>query len=217
MRARVAYFFIARTALAVGLAAAVFMFVPIVMPRSGSMFWLLVIAGGIVGYIGPSFYIDRRISRAQGEHRSGFPGFHGPAGGVRRLRPEHGGRRSSGSGASSAILSVALRQHPHGQSRDPRRPHHDRGARASRRPARARGGALVRHPDPAVDRARLEHHRCAARLPDDMRHKRLSRAEEKAYSLPAKLAVPMMVCIFPVLFVVILLPVIVRLHMNGYF
>ena len=47
---------------------------------------------------------------------------------------------------------------------------------------------------------------------DDMRHKRLSRAEEKAYSLPAKLAVPMMVCIFPVLFVVILLPVIVRLH-----
>ena len=45
---------------------------------------------------------------------------------------------------------------------------------------------------------------------DDMRHKRLSRAEEKAYSLPAKLSVPMMVCIFPVLFVVILLPVFVR-------
>ena len=52
---------------------------------------------------------------------------------------------------------------------------------------------------------------------DDMRHKRLSRAEEKAYALPAKLAVPMMVCIFPVLFVVILLPVIVRLHVGGYF
>jgi len=46
---------------------------------------------------------------------------------------------------------------------------------------------------------------------DDMRHKRLSRAEEKAYSLPAKLAIPMMVCIFPVLFVVILCPVIVRM------
>jgi len=45
---------------------------------------------------------------------------------------------------------------------------------------------------------------------DDMRHKRLSRAEEKAYSLPAKLSVPMMVCIFPVLFIVILCPVIVR-------
>jgi tight adherence protein C len=51
---------------------------------------------------------------------------------------------------------------------------------------------------------------------DDMRHKRLSRAEEKAYSLPAKLSVPMMVCIFPVLFVVILLPVIVRLYTHHY-
>jgi tight adherence protein C len=51
---------------------------------------------------------------------------------------------------------------------------------------------------------------------DDMRHKRLSRAEEKAYSLPAKLAVPMMVCIFPVIFVVILLPVVVRLALGNY-
>ena len=51
---------------------------------------------------------------------------------------------------------------------------------------------------------------------DDMRHKRLSRAEEKAYSLPAKLSVPMMVCIFPVLFVVILLPVVVRLYTHHY-
>jgi tight adherence protein C len=52
---------------------------------------------------------------------------------------------------------------------------------------------------------------------DDMRHKRLSLAEEKAYALPAKLSVPMMVCIFPVLFVVILLPVFVRLHVNHFF
>ena len=52
---------------------------------------------------------------------------------------------------------------------------------------------------------------------DDMRHKRLSRAEEKAYALPAKLSVPMMVCIFPVIFVVILLPVFVKLHVGHYF
>ena len=51
---------------------------------------------------------------------------------------------------------------------------------------------------------------------DDMRHKRLSLAEEKAYSLPAKLAIPMMICIFPVLFVVILLPVVVRLYTGHY-
>ena len=52
---------------------------------------------------------------------------------------------------------------------------------------------------------------------DDMRHKRMASAEEKAYALPAKLAVPMMICIFPVLFVVILLPVFVRLSVGHYF
>jgi Flp pilus assembly secretin CpaC len=40
--------------------------------------------------------------------------------------------------------------------------------------------------------------------------------KEKAYGLPAKLAIPMMVCIFPVLFVVILLPVAVRLYTGHY-
>ena len=51
---------------------------------------------------------------------------------------------------------------------------------------------------------------------DDMRHKRLSRAEEKAYSLPAKLALPMMLCIFPTIFVIIMLPVAVRLITRNY-
>ena len=51
---------------------------------------------------------------------------------------------------------------------------------------------------------------------DDMRHKRLSRAEEKAYALPAKLSVPLMLFVFPVLFVVILLPVFVRLYTGSY-
>ena len=51
---------------------------------------------------------------------------------------------------------------------------------------------------------------------DDMRHKRLSRAEEKAYALPAKLSLPLMLCVFPVLFVVILLPVFVRIKMGAY-
>jgi len=51
---------------------------------------------------------------------------------------------------------------------------------------------------------------------EDMRHRRLSTAEEKAYALPSKLAIPLMVCVFPVLFVVILLPVFVRIKMGAY-
>jgi len=49
-----------------------------------------------------------------------------------------------------------------------------------------------------------------------MRHKRMSRAEEKAYSLPARLSVPLMVCIFPVILIVIMLPVVVRVKIGGY-
>ena len=39
------------------------------------MFWLAVILGGMVGYVGPSMYIDRRIARRRNEHRAGFPDF----------------------------------------------------------------------------------------------------------------------------------------------
>ena len=51
---------------------------------------------------------------------------------------------------------------------------------------------------------------------DDMRHKRMSRAEEKAYSLPAKLSVPLTLCVFPVVIIVILLPVYVRFKVGAY-
>src|SRR5256886_4465361 len=51
---------------------------------------------------------------------------------------------------------------------------------------------------------------------DDMRHQRLSRAEEKAYSLPAKLSVPLTLCVFPVVIIVILLPVYVRFKVGVY-
>ncbi len=46
---------------------------------------------------------------------------------------------------------------------------------------------------------------------DEMRDRRLMRAEEKAQSLPVKLVVPLGLFIFPVILVVILLPVVVRM------
>lgn len=44
---------------------------------------------------------------------------------------------------------------------------------------------------------------------DDMRNKRLMKAEEKAFSLPAKLVVPLTLFVFPTLLIVLLLPVVV--------
>jgi tight adherence protein C len=47
---------------------------------------------------------------------------------------------------------------------------------------------------------------------DEMRDRRLMRAEEKAHALPVKLVLPLGLYIFPVILVVILLPVVVRMR-----
>jgi tight adherence protein C len=46
---------------------------------------------------------------------------------------------------------------------------------------------------------------------DEMRDKRLSRAEEKAHALPVKLVLPLGLFVFPVMLVVIALPVVLRI------
>ncbi len=74
-RKAVAYFFLARTALAIGLAVAMFFFAPMFMSQSGSSFWLAIVGGGIFGYLAPSLYLDRRIAARRNQHRAGFPDF----------------------------------------------------------------------------------------------------------------------------------------------
>ena len=46
---------------------------------------------------------------------------------------------------------------------------------------------------------------------DEMRNKRMSRAEEKAYSLPAKLVVPLTLFVFPVLIATLMTPVVIKM------
>jgi tight adherence protein C len=211
-----AYFFLARAALAAATGLAVFLFLPLVVGLSVSMQWLAVVVGGIAGYVAPSMYLDRRVARRRNEHRAGFPDFMdllvvcADSGLSMEAALERVGREL---GASYPSLCTNLHM-----------------ANLEIRAGRSMTEAL----DHLGDRLGLEEARSFATLiqqsaelgssitdalrvySDDMRHKRLSRAEEKAYSLPAKLAIPMMVCIFPVLFVVILLPVIVRLYTGHY-
>lgn len=47
---------------------------------------------------------------------------------------------------------------------------------------------------------------------DEMRAKRFARAEEKAMGLPAKLVIPLGLCVFPVILAVVLLPVIIKIY-----
>ena len=68
----VAYFFLGRTAIAVGLAMLAFFLVPL---EGGPVFWLWVGVAGTAGYLGPSMYIDKRIRASKAEHQAGFPDF----------------------------------------------------------------------------------------------------------------------------------------------
>ncbi len=209
----VAVFFLARTTLAVGLAVLAMMFGP---AEKGSLYWMIVGIAGLFGYLAPSLYLDRRIARRREEHRAGFPDFMdllvvcADAGLSMEASLDRVGRELADSYPSLCgnihMANLEIRA----------------------------GRTMTEALEHLADRLSLEEARSFATLiqqsdelgssitealrvySDDMRHKRLSRAEEKAYGLPAKLSLPMMVCIFPVIFVVILLPVAVRLATGSF-
>lgn len=210
----VAYFFIARTGLAVGLAAAAFFFAPI--EQGSSKFWMALGIAGIIGYVAPSVYLDRRISSRREEHRAGFPDFMdllvvcADAGLSMEAALDRVGRELGDSYPSlTANIHMANLEIRAGRTLTEALDH--LGDRLGLDEARS-FATLIQQSD-ELGSSITEALRVYS---DDMRHKRLSRAEEKAYSLPAKLSIPMMICIFPVLFVVILLPVAVRLYTGNY-
>ena len=210
----VAYFFLGRTALAVGIATLMFLFVP--AEQGGGAFWLWTGFGGIIGYLGPSLYIDKRIKTRKAEHQAGFPDFMdllvvcADAGLSMEASLDRVGRELSDSYPSlTANLHMANLEIRAGRTMSEALEH--LGDRLGIEEARSFSTLIQQSAE--LGSSITEALRVYS---DDMRHKRLSRAEEKAYSLPAKLSVPMMVCIFPVLFVVILLPVFVRLHVGNY-
>jgi tight adherence protein C len=212
----VAFFFIARTALAVGLAAAVFIARPMIASHGTTVFWLALIVAGILGYVGPSVYIDKRISARKAEHRSGFPDFMdllvvcAESGLSMEASLERVGREL---GDSYPSLSTNI--HLTNLESRAGRPLKDALEHFAERLGLEEAHAFATLINQSIDLGSSITD--ALRVySDDMRHQRLSRAEEKAYALPAKLTLPMMICIFPVIFVVILLPVFVRLHVGHY-
>jgi tight adherence protein C len=206
-----AFYFLTRTAAAVVLALAAALLVPTLLPTWPNAFWPGIWLSGCLGYLLPKVYLDRRIAKRRAEHRAGFPDFMdllvvcANAGLSMEAALDRVGRELSDSypSLSSNIYMMTLEL----------------------RAGRTIGEAL----DHLSERLGLEEARGFATLlqqseelgssltdtlrvySDDMRHKRMSIAEEKAYSLPAKLSVPLILCIFPVIIVVILLPVYVQI------
>lgn len=164
-------------------------------------------AGLAVGYLAPGLVLGRRIDRFQTEHRNGFPdvmdlmvvcvqaGLSLEAG-IQKIGEELADGYPS-LGRHLELTSLELRN----------------------------GKSLTQAIEALADRLGIDEASSFATLlhqseqlgasisdslrafSDDMRNKRLMRAEEKAYALPTKLVVPLTLFVFPVLLVVLLLPV----------
>ena len=206
-----AVFFLARIGTALVLGVVLFFAMPMLGLESKAMFWVYVLIGALIGYLAPSFYLDRMIAKKRLEHMAGFPDFMdllvvcADAGLSMEASLDRVARELGDSyPALSANIHMANLEIRAGRTMSEALEH--LGDRLGLDEARS-FATLIQQSDELGssigDALRV--------YSEDMRHKRLSRAEEKAYALPAKLTVPMMVCIFPTLFVVILLPVIVRL------
>jgi tight adherence protein C len=206
----VAIFFMARVVAAVGLALAAFGLMAFVDPDGGSTFWLGVLFAGMFGYLAPGFYLNRRITKRQAEHRAGFPDFMdllvvcAEAGLSMEAALDRVGRELSVSYPSlAANIYMTVLELRAGRSLSEAL--ENLGDRLGLKEARSFATLLQQSEElgaSLTDALRV--------YSDDMRHQRLSRAEEKAYSLPAKLSVPLTLCVFPVVVLVIMLPVYVR-------
>jgi tight adherence protein C len=210
----VGFFFLLRVVLAVGLAGLAFALVPLI--GYPGLQWPLVGAMGIFGYLAPSLVLDRIVAKRRQEYRAGFPDM------MDLLVV-----------CADAGLGIAAAFERVGRELGESYPNLSANIHMTNLEIRA-GRTMAEGLEHFGDRLGLAEVRSFATLiqqsaelgssitdalrvySEDMRHKRLSTAEEKAYALPAKLSMPLMLCVFPVLFVVILLPVFVRLKMGAY-
>jgi tight adherence protein C len=211
----VGFFFLTRGVLAVGLGGLAFVVAPL-LSNSNSLQWPLVGIGGLIGYLGPSIVLDRIVAARRREYRSGFPDMMdllvvcADAGLGMSSAFERVGRELGDSYPNlSANIHMANLEVRAGRTMSEALEHF--GDRLGLAEVRS-FATLIQQSDELgssiTDALRV--------YSEDMRHRRLSTAEEKAYALPSKLAIPLMVCVFPVLFVVILLPVFVRIKMGAY-
>jgi tight adherence protein C len=212
----VAFFFIGRLAAALVFAGLGFLLGPLLFSSLDSIEWMAAWVAGLLGYFAPNIYVNRRIATRTTEHRTGFPDFMdllvvcADAGLSMEAALDRVGRELSDSYPSlSANIYMTTLEMRAGRTLSEALEHF--GDRLGLEEARSFATLLQQSEE--LGSSLTEALRVYS---DDMRHKRMSRAEEKAHSLPARLSVPLMICIFPVILIVIMLPVYVRFKMGAY-
>jgi tight adherence protein C len=208
-------FFLARAVGAVvGAAGTLGLLTMLAAGLDGPRFWAVVLGGGVGGYLLPNLYMNQRAKRVLMENRLGFPDF----------MDLMGVCANAGLSMEASLERVA---------RELAEMYPVLGVHLQILCLEVRAGRSIEDALHAMaDRMDIAEVRAFATLlqqskelgsslsdalrvfSDDMRHKRLSLAEEKAYALPAKLSVPVTACILPVVLFIAILPVIVRFNLG---
>ncbi|QKC96643.1 type II secretion system F family protein [Mesorhizobium sp. NZP2298] len=206
-------FFIIRFSVLVGAAIGAFVLNQWLANADATMAsrWAFVILSGVAGYFLPGLVLTQKVREKMREYRNGFPDFMdlmivcSDAGmsmeaGIERVSKELA-KTYPALSQNLQLVSLELRA---GRSLD---------------------DALKA----LADRLSLDEVRSFATLlqqskelgtslsgalrvfSDEMRHKRMSLAEEKAHALPAKMSIPVTVCILPVVLMIAVIPIIVKM------
>ena len=167
------------------------------------------LAAGMAGYLAPSFLLERRIKRRKEQHVDGFPDFMD----LMVVCCQAGLSMEAAINRVARELALTYPSLGHNLSI----------ATLELRGGRSLGSAI----DALSKRLGIAEAASFSTLltqseelgssltqslraySEDMRNKRMMRAEEKANALPAKLVIPLTLFVFPVLMVVIMLPVVI--------
>lgn len=205
-------FYLVRFMLGVGLPVALLVIYPFVAPESPFVVTMgLALAAALLGFYLPNAYLSRRIRLIRESHRQGFP----------ELLDLLVVCTEAGIGIEAAVDRVGrelTQVYPHLATQI-------HMLNLELRAGRSLPDALDRFAEYlGIDEARSfatliqQSQELGTSLvealrvySDEMRDKRLARAEEKAHALPAKMVLPLGFCIFPVMLVVTMLPVILRI------
>ncbi len=178
---------------------------------TGSRFWMMVIFATAFGYVLPTLWIAYRRREKMREYRNGFPDFLdlmivcSDAGMSMDAAIERVSREIEKSYPSLSqnlsLLSIELR-----------------AGRVSNDAMKSLGERMgldeVRSFATLIQQSRELGTSLSGALrvfSDEMRHKRMAKAEEKAHSLPAKMSVPVTVCILPVVLLIAVIPIVAKM------
>lgn len=209
----IGWYYVTRILLAVSLPFAVLTLVPLALGGVSIPIALLMFAlSGIIGLYLPPLFINRRMHWLQTKYRNAFPDVLD----LLLICIE------AGLGLDSAIGRVATEV----GAAHPELGNNLRILESELRAGKTRQDALRSLADRlGIDEARslvmllVQSEELGASIADalrvysdEMRTKRMVEAERRANALPVKLAIPLVLSVFPVLLIVILLPVVIRIR-----